>query len=348
VSVALELAERGLLPDSVIRFGIRKLLRDRLRNESRSTPREQAARLSKFVAECRVGPIAIETPAANKQHYEVPAAFFQKVLGPRLKYSSCLFDQPQRLGPAAAQSLGEAENAMLKLASDRAELRDGQSILELGCGWGSWALWMAERYPNATVTGVSNSRTQKALIDEQAERRGFKNLSIVTCDMNRFDPGRTFDRVVSVEMFEHMRNYQELLRRVRSWLNPAGKLFVHVFCHQTMAYPFETEGDDNWMGRHFFTGGMMPSYDWLSLFADDLVVEDRWAVNGMHYANTLEAWLENLDRQRAQLVSLFSTDASRQLQRWRMFLMACAELFAYGGGKEWFVGHYRLAPVKPP
>lgn len=341
MSFALDLAERGLLPDFAIRQGIRRLLRDRLRSENASVERQIEA-LAAFAEECRHGPIALETDAANEQHYEAPAEFFRKILGPRLKYSSCLFSET---GPPS--TLGEAEIAMLTSASERAMLADGQTILELGCGWGSWALWLAQQYPNARIVGVSNSRSQKAFIDDQARQHGFKNLEIVTCDMNRFDPQRTFDRVISVEMFEHMRNYAELLRRVRSWLKPTGKLFVHIFCHRTLAYPFATEGDDNWMGRHFFTGGMMPSFDWLTFFPEHLSVERRWAVRGTHYSQTLEAWLVNLDRQRSDLLELFpAADAPRSLQRWRMFLMACSELFAYAGGDEWFVGHFLLAPTR--
>lgn len=367
MSLALDLAERGLLPDFVIRHGIRKLLRERLRCESRTSLEQQSASLATFADECRHGPIALETPAANAQHYEVPTAFFQKILGPRLKYSCCLFPQSSNDSPLvstprgepsevdtqsclklagddAAGKLADAEILALQTASQRAELADGQSILELGCGWGSWALWIAEQYPHSQIVGVSNSRTQKAFIDEQAGQRGLTNLRIITCDMNRFDPGQTFDRVVSTEMFEHMHNFRELLRRVRSWLNPGGKLFVHIFCHRTLAYPFASDGADNWMGRHFFTGGMMPSFDWFAHFADDMRVEARWAVNGVHYANTLDAWLANLDRQRAELLALFpAPDARRQLQRWRMFLMACSELFGFADGREWLVGHYRLA-----
>ncbi len=326
MSLATELAERGLVPDFLIRRGIRRLLRERLRQASPAD----------FVESCRHGPVALETPAANAQHYEVPTGFFEAILGPRLKYSSCLYE-------GTIADLAAAEDAMLRTGSERAELRDGQSILELGCGWGSWALWMAERFPRSEIVAVSNSRTQKAFIDDRAAKSGMRNLEVVTCDMNRFDAGRTFDRVVSVEMFEHMRNFRELLRRVASWLNPDGKLFVHIFCHKTLAYPFETAGDDNWMGRHFFSGGLMPSFDWFRHFADDLAVEAKWAVNGTHYSRTLEAWLTNVDRRRGEFGKLFPTpDAARQLQRWRMFLMACSELFGFGGGVEWFVGHYRL------
>jgi cyclopropane-fatty-acyl-phospholipid synthase len=319
------------VPDFLIRRGIRRLLGDRLRQEV-----DHSADL--WAEQCRHGPIAIETAAANAQHYEVPSKFFESILGPRLKYSACLFESP-------STDLAAAETAMLELASSRAELQDGQSILELGCGWGSWALWMAERFPRSEIAAVSNSRTQKAFIDSRIRERGLRNLEVTTCDMNSFATDRSFDRVVSVEMFEHMHNHRELLRRVRSWLRSSGKAFLHVFCHKTLAYPFETDGADNWMGRHFFSGGMMPSFDWFSRFADDLVVEQQWAVNGTHYSRTLEAWLENLDRRRGELKRLFpAEDAARMLQRWRIFLMASSELFAFRGGEEWFVGHYRFTP----
>ena len=336
MSLAIALAERGLAPDWLVRLGIRRLLRERLRDESRTSAEQGAAALGQFAERCRHGSIAVETAAANEQHYETPTAFFQTILGPRLKYSSCLYEK-------SSTSLADAESAMLQTASERADLRDGQAILELGCGWGSWALWMAEKFPRASIVAVSNSRTQKTFIDDRAKALGLGNLEVVTCDMNRFAPDRSFDRIVSVEMFEHMRNFRELLRRIASWLTPEGRLFVHIFCHRTLAYPFDTAGDDNWMGRHFFTGGMMPSFDWLRRFPEDLKVEADWRVNGVHYARTLEDWLVNLDRQRRELLQLFpSAIAARQLQRWRMFLMACAELFAHDGGNEWFVGHYRL------
>lgn len=335
VSLAIDLAERGLMPDAGIRHGIRRLLKARLREQRAQSVEERIARFETFRDSCQQGPIAIETPAANQQHYEVPTAFFERVLGPRLKYSSCLFAAPDT-------TLADAENAMLALADERADLHDGQAILELGCGWGSWSLWMAERYPRSSILAVSNSRTQKEFIDAQATARGLTNLQVVTRDINDFDPGRQFDRVVSVEMFEHLRNHRELLRRIRTWLRSDGRLFVHIFCHREFAYPFETDGDDNWMGRHFFTGGIMPSFDWLAYCSDDFGIDRQWAVNGTHYSRTLEAWLALLDRQRQELAGLFASPVG--LQRWRIFLMACSELFGFAGGNEWFVGHFRLTP----
>jgi cyclopropane-fatty-acyl-phospholipid synthase len=330
--------ERERVPDVLLRYGIRRLLARRLRQEAENSG--TAAGLDRFVAELKQSPIAVHTDDANEQHYEVPTAFFQTVLGPRLKYSSCWWDE-------RTADLGAAEERMLQLTCDRARLADRQEILELGCGWGSLSLFMAARYPNARITAVSNSRTQKTFIDAEARRRGLPNLTIVTCDMNEFDTEQRFDRVVSVEMFEHMRNYESLLGRIRRWQKPGGELFVHIFCHDRFAYPFEADGDNDWMARYFFTGGIMPSFDLLSRFDRDLRVEDSWKVNGVHYSRTLEAWLARMDAHRAALWPLFiSTYGADQAQKWwvywRIFFLACSELFAYRGGNEWYVGHYRF------
>jgi cyclopropane-fatty-acyl-phospholipid synthase len=338
----IDLCERGLLPDALTRLGIRRLSAQRLREEGANDLEAADARFRRLLDELRQSPIAIETAAANEQHYEVPTRFFELCLGKRLKYSSCYY-------ATGTEDLDTAEEAMLALYGERAELADGQRILELGCGWGSLTLWMAQRYPNARITGVSNSRTQREHILAQAARRGLGNVEIITCDVNRLElPEHGFDRAVSIEMFEHMRNYQHLLGRVSRWLVPGGKLFVHIFCHRSLMYPFETEGEDNWMGRHFFTGGLMPSADTLLHFQDDLSIEQRWLLSGRHYERTANQWLENQDRNRDEVMAVLAeaygaADAARWHQRWRMFWMACAELFGYSGGNEWGVAHYRFS-----
>ncbi len=338
----IDLCERGLVPDVLTRHGIRRLSAQRLQDEGARDLDAADRRFRMLLEQLRQSPIAIETAAANEQHYEVPTRFFELCLGKRLKYSSCFYAD-------GSEDLDTAEEAMLALYGERAELADGQRILELGCGWGSLTLWMAQRFPNARITGVSNSRTQREHILAQAAKRGLGNVEIITCDVNRLElPEGTFDRTVSIEMFEHMRNYQHLLGNVSRWLKPGGKLFVHIFCHRSLMYPFETQGDDNWMGKYFFTGGLMPSADTLLHFQRDLSIEQRWLLPGTHYQRTANQWLENQDRNREEVMSVLvqaygAADAARWNQRWRMFWMACAELFGYAGGNEWLVAHYRFS-----
>jgi cyclopropane-fatty-acyl-phospholipid synthase len=332
-----ELLERNLLPDWLVRTGIRRLLARRIREESASW--DPKTGLDAYVRDLKGRPLAEETRAANEEHYELPTPFFECCLGPRMKYSGCLF-------PTGGETLGQAEEAMLALYVERAGIADGQEILELGCGWGSLSLYLAERFPGSRVTGVSNSRTQREHIESQARRRGLRNLRVITCDMNTFDTdaGR-YDRVVSIEMFEHMKNYQALMAAVARWLKPGGLLFVHIFTHSRLAYHFVARDRSDWMARHFFTGGQMPSHELLTRFQERLSLVSDWTVDGTHYQRTAEAWLANMDAHRAQIMPILrETYGKEKAQRWwvywRVFFMSCAELWGYRGGSEWIVSHY--------
>lgn len=344
----IELAERRVLPDSVIRRGIRRLLAQRLRKQRvAATVDDRLARLREQFA---AGPIAESTDAARAQHYEAPTELFQWMLGPRLKYSGCLWEP-------GAGDLTAAEEAMLATTCERAGVADGQRILDLGCGWGSLSLWLAEQYPHAEIVAVSNSRTQHEFIMQRAIERGLGNLTHLVGNVADLDSPRDaspwtelgrFDRVLSVEMFEHMRNVNALLKHVAAWLNDDGRLFVHIFCHRDLFYRFADRGRSDWMARHFFTGGAMPPLDLFDHVSGPLRLLRRWEVAGTHYARTCRAWLQNLDAHRGEIIARFEEDlppraARRQWQRWRMFVMACEELFAHDEGREWLVSHHLLA-----
>ena len=336
MDLAIKLAENGLIPDSFIRGGIRKLLRERLANLSANQKTAQD-----WIKELEVRPLAESTEEANEQHYEIPADYFRTVLGTNLKYSCGYWRDGET-------SLEASEAAMLKLSCERADLKNGHSILELGCGWGSLSLWMAEHYPESQITGVSNSHSQREYVESQAKARGLTNLRIITCDINKFQPESRFNRIVSVEMFEHVRNHRKLFSQINDWLQPNGKLFVHVFSHYKQAYLFEIESAKDWMSRYFFTGGVMPSADLLPTAAQGILkMDQQWEVNGKHYSKTLEAWLEKQDKAKDKVLDTFrETYGKREArvwsQRWRIFYMACSELFAYHNGKEWPVMHYRF------
>lgn len=341
--LAIGAAERGWLPDRAVRRGIRRLLRQRLEDERRRARDGMEPMLRRTLAAMRESPIAPATREANAQHYEVPADFFRIVLGPRMKYSACAW-------PAGVTSLDAAEAASLERTCARAGIADGMRVLDLGCGWGSLALWIARRYPAAQVVAVSNAPAQRRHIEAERDRDGLANLDVVTADMNRFDPPGFFDRVVSIEMFEHMRNLERLLGRIRSWLQPGGRLFVHLFAHRRYCYFFERDGEADWMARHFFTGGMMPSADLLPRCLNGLSLERQWSIRGRHYERTLRAWLARLDARRPEVEAVLARGRGRAAgrlatSRWRLFLLACAELFGFREGAEWGVAHYLLRPA---
>jgi cyclopropane-fatty-acyl-phospholipid synthase len=341
MSWAIDLAERRVLPDPVVRAGMRRLLGQRLRHERRKDNHRDGPNTQAFADEMRSEPVAVATDHANEQHYELPSEFFAAVLGPYLKYSSCFWSDDTR-------DLADAEAQMLELTCKRAGLEDGMDVLDLGCGWGSFSMWVVRHYPRCRVLAVSNSRTQAEFIRARCQSEALDRLEVVTADMNDFGTDRKFDRVVSVEMFEHIRNWARLFERVAGWLGPDGAFFQHVFCHQRYAYLYSDEGAGDWMARHFFTGGIMPSQDLPLRYDDHLEVVDQWRVNGLHYSLTLEAWLAEMDRNRELLLPVFARtygdNSERWFARWRMFFMACSELFRYRGGAEWFVAHTLMRP----
>jgi len=334
------------IPDFIIRLGIRKYLKQRLQEENKGNSEAQQHHFLEFVSQLKASPIAVNTADANEQHYEVPTQFYQYCLGENLKYSCGLWNP-------GVSDINTSEKDMLELTCERAELVNGQHVLELGCGWGSLSLFMAARYPESKFKVVSNSRTQKQHIDKEAKKRNIQNLTVITADMNSFQIDEKFDRVVSVEMFEHMRNYQLLMKKVASFLKDQGKLFVHIFTHKEYAYLFEVKDETDWMSKYFFTGGVMPSNDLLLHFNDDLYIEHQWLVNGTHYAKTSEAWLANMDKHKSLIMPLFEqtygkADALKWWVYWRIFFMSCAELWNFNQGNEWMVSHYLFHKIPAP
>jgi cyclopropane-fatty-acyl-phospholipid synthase len=330
--------EKDQIPDYLIRTRIRSLLKKRLEDENKGSVELQQSHLMALIDELKASPIAINTVDANEQHYEIPTPFYQFCLGRNLKYSSGYWKH-------GVTDINTSELDMLALTCDRAELQDGQRVLELGCGWGSLSLYMASHFPKSTFTVVSNSATQKQYIDNEAKNRGIGNLTVITADMNTFTTAERFDRVVSVEMFEHMRNYKLLLAKVASFLKQEGKLFIHIFTHKDYTYLFEVRDDTDWMSKYFFTGGVMPGDNLMLYFNDDLQVKKHWHVNGTHYGKTSEAWLSNMDSHKAEIMPLFEEtygkeQATKWWVYWRIFFMSCAELWNYNDGNEWLVSHY--------
>jgi cyclopropane-fatty-acyl-phospholipid synthase len=338
ITLLIKLAEKGLLPDSFIRFGIKRLCSERLAKASSFSDEDMEKEHAAWIEVLKKSPIALVPEKANEQHYEVPPRLFELVLGNKLKYSSGFW-------PEGVSSLDQSESAMLDLTSERAGLIDGQDILELGCGWGSLTLYMAEHFPKSKITAVSNSNDQRQFIEERCRQLKLVNVRVITADMNDFEAEGLFDRVVSIEMFEHMRNYEKLLGRVNAWLKKEGKLFVHIFSHQKVAYPFEDNDDADWMAREFFSGGQMPSHRLLMSFPGQMKIEKDWRVSGTHYEKTSLAWLQKMDKNKAEVLELFKktygeNDAKSWFQRWRIFFMSCEVLFGFGRGSEWGVSHY--------
>lgn len=337
----IQLSERGLVPDFLIRAGIRNLCKKRLEQCQSEDCEANAELAEEYIRSVDQSDLAVETEKANEQHYEVPSGFYRLVLGKNLKYSCCCYHP-------GTHGLDQAEDRALELTCKRADLQDGQEILELGCGWGSLSLWMAKHYPKSRIRSVSNSQSQREYIMGTAKERGFNNLEVVTADVNAFKPDQSYDRVVSVEMFEHVRNHRQLFQQIFNWLNPGGKLFTHVFCHRSTSYPFEVEGEDDWMSKHFFSGGTMPADELFLRICGGLELERRWRWSGRHYGETSEDWLRNLDQNKSTALRIFENDqtpaeAKKVFHRWRIFFLACAETFAYAKGQEWWVSHYLFA-----
>ena len=327
----LSIAEVGLIPDVFIKTAVRFITKKRL-NESGI--HENKLNVIKSISE---GGIAEKTDDANEQHYEVPPEFFKYALGKNLKYSCSFFDK--------TDSLDEAEKYMLELYIERADIQEGHDILDLGCGWGSFSLYVAEKYPSVSITAVSNSKDQIAFIQNEAKRRGLFNIKASKMDVNNLDLDNKFDRIVSIEMFEHLRNYKLILNSLNSLLKPDGRLFVHIFCHKELTYFYEIKNNYDWMTKYFFEGGIMPSQDIFKYFDDKLEVINQWDVNGNHYAKTCKAWLNNHYKNKDKILDIFDKHYDKPkiwFNRWRIFFLSCETFFAINNGKEYFVSHYLL------
>lgn len=334
----ISLGELDFWPDIVSRQAIRKLVA----HTATQLERKPVNSTPLFARDMDAYPIALHAADANAQHYEIPPAFFKLVLGPRRKYSCCLFEN-------GATDLAAAEEQALAQTAANALLADGQDVLELGCGWGAMSLWMARKFPGSRIVAVSNSRPQRSYIVEQAEREGLKNLVVTTADMNAFSPERTFDRIVSIEMFEHMANWNALLSRLRGWLHDDGFVHLHFFSHRYQPYRFDHTDPADWIARHFFTGGIMPSHALIHEFSRSFSVDGEWRWSGENYRKTADAWLKNFDQNSdvidAVLNIVYGAEARLWKRRWRLFFLATSELFGYGGGEPWAVSHFRLRPA---
>jgi cyclopropane-fatty-acyl-phospholipid synthase len=334
-----KLLETGLVPEQIIRLAIRVMLKHKLSTLYNVSAEEQQIQFSNFLDRLRSSPIAIDTKIANEQHYELPTEFFKLVLGPRLKYSCALW-------PVNTNSLATAELQMLDIYCQRAEIANGQTILDLGCGWGSMSLYIAEKYPQSQITALSNSSTQKAYIEETASSKGFTNIEVITANIVDWETSKKYDRIISIEMLEHMKNYEMLFAKLKHWLCRDGKLFAHIFCHKNFAYDYESE--DDWLAEHFFSGGTMPAKDLFLYFQKDIVLLKHWIVDGTHYQKTSEAWLDNMKNKKEQILPIVESTYGKENAKkwwiyWQVFFLACAELFGYRNGSEWLVSHYLFA-----
>ena len=344
------LLARGVLPDFLLRKGVRRLIKKRVKRQNELSIEARFDYLQKFIKELKEQPIAVETEAANEQHYELPPEFFEEILGRNLKYSCCYWSDDLKTKKLLKQNdlrerLDQAELEMLKLTAERAEIKNGQNILELGCGWGSLSFYMVKKFPDSRIISISNSKLQIDYINNLAVRNGIENLRAVKADINNFNTEARFDRIVSVEMFEHMRNYQKLMQKISNFLNDKGKLFVHIFSHQFYPFTYQDSKNTDWMARYFFSGGTMPSQDLLHYFTDDLSLEKQWAVSGKHYQKTLEAWLKMMDQEKEVIYPILEktygeADAKKWWNYWRLFFISSAEFFGFDDGDDWFISHY--------